>query len=526
MDDDKKGKTPRLRLVLAASAFILTAAFLIIAVLRIPIGVQGQWVWKYTQGPPYGNVGIALPFFLAFLLFFYLLCRIPARYVLAGICILFVLVYCMQLSSISLGKYGLFEYPHILFIPGLAGDYFTEAAEIKDLKAYLDDFDDYIDRPYDAVGWRANTRWNVHPPGVTVIFYGVARIVYVSPRLRAFLYKASRAVSEPMEGAYSAERFIDFDASPEVAAHLVLGFLLVFLACLAVFPAYLLSRELSGQKGAILAAGLCSVIPAVFCFSPGPDQFFPTVALFILYFTYMAVKRKSVILAMAAGLAFYAGLFLSLAFLAVGAVVFFVLLFLLIKQDSPCSYLKSNCRTLLRLFIAGCAGFFIPLALMQLFAGYDTFGTILVCLKNHAQFYRYGAFRRTYLKWLGANPLDFAAFAGGSISAVFLCAIVNEFSKIGRGLRRSFNPYLVGFALAFFVLYISGKSSGEVARLWIFLMPMAAIAGLCSLGEKVSERAWLGLVLIAFQIIQVIVYRLHFDVWGVVDIIDRGELLR
>jgi hypothetical protein len=99
-------------------------------------------------------------------------------------------------------------------------------------------------------------------------------------------------------------------------------------------------------------------------------------------------------------------------------------------------------------------------------------------IHNHAAFY--DRFPRTYWKWLLVNPIEFAIAAGIPLFVLALWAVFSEMQRrlIARGLPDvvSAGPGVIighvgSWLLTIGLLWLSGKNSGEVARLWIFLMP-------------------------------------------------------
>ena len=89
-------------------------------------------------------------------------------------------------------------------------------------------------------------------------------------------------------------------------------------------------------------------------------------------------------------------------------------------------------------------------------------------LRNHAGFYE--QYARTYSSWLLVNPIELALAIG---TPVFLFAVSTWLSGTKGSLRsgRSLASYRLWCLVTLLVLWLSGKNSGEAARLWIFLMP-------------------------------------------------------
>ena len=104
---------------------------------------------------------------------------------------------------------------------------------------------------------------------------------------------------------------------------------------------------------------------------------------------------------------------------------------------------------------------------------------------NHAAFYNDPRFTRTYWKWLLVNPFELALSVGLPIALLALVgfrrSIQSVFSRSqaprsqAGAWERERNGQRIGtcccIAVTIVLLWLSGKNSGEAARLWLFLMP-------------------------------------------------------
>jgi hypothetical protein len=96
---------------------------------------------------------------------------------------------------------------------------------------------------------------------------------------------------------------------------------------------------------------------------------------------------------------------------------------------------------------------------------------------NHAEFY--AQYSRTMWKWWLVNPLELIFAAG--VPVVFLAATSASrlFRSRGDALQQ---PLLLSLLAIWVLLWLSGKNSGEAARLWIPLLPALLV---------VSASGWL-----------------------------------
>jgi len=535
----RKGDGASWRMPLLASV-VLAAVFIVVAALRVPLGVRGEWLWRYASNPPLHRLLVAVPVFVCFLVVFYLCVRIidragrPAR--IAVLCALLLGVFILHLTAAGLGQYGLMEHAWTTMMPGAAGAYFLEAEDLREgtltvapgmtsPTTYLDDFDIYIDRPWTDFGYTSNTRLNVHPPGNTLLLYGIQHLMSALPGLRDFTLKTAVFLSREVAESYPPEEFASMSAAQatRLAAVFLSTFILQFLAALVFLPAFFLARRLVDNRRALLAALLAATLPSLFLFEPGPDQLYPLIAVLLWLFAYLAFARGSAVWAFFAGLALFAGLFFSLVFLVVAAVAAAVVAFFVLKLQSLSKYWRDNWKHLAWIGLWGLVGLAVPAVLLYLLSGYDTVRVLVVCAKNHAAFYSHEAFPRTYWKWLLINPPELLIFSGAAVSGVFLYSLGRRAFDRSRSFREKLSPYLCGLLAMMAIVWISGKTSGEAARLWMPLMPALVLAALPSCGQA-RWPSWACTCLAGLQLLQVVAFRLLFDVYDVAWTISTGNL--
>jgi hypothetical protein len=93
--------------------------------------------------------------------------------------------------------------------------------------------------------------------------------------------------------------------------------------------------------------------------------------------------------------------------------------------------------------------------------------------QNHAGFYR--QYPRTYWKWLLANPIE-VSFAAGLpivVLAVIGCWTVIRDARYHRDptARTRFLKMVGPLMFVWGLLWLTGKNSGEAARIWVLLFP-------------------------------------------------------
>lgn len=218
-------------------------------------------------------------------------------------------------------------------------------------------------------------------------------------------------------------------------------FLLAFLSCLTIPLVYLISKNFR-------ATFFSALIPSAVLFMPVLDVIYP---LFGLTALLLGLRKKEFL----AGVVFGIGLFFSYSILPVVAVIIFS-----IKQKIT--------------FLLGIIAF---IALLT-FVGYDFIETTVTVIGNQAA--------RNFWVWLVFNPIDFVIFLGIPLAVLAWFGTKKKWLVVG----------LIVFTTIF--------SRGEVGRIWVPLMPLAAIAA----GEFLTERKFesrLVLILLALQMVHVLV---------------------
>jgi hypothetical protein len=271
-------------------------------------------------------------------------------------------------------------------------------------------------------------------------------------------------------------------------------------AILVVLPVAWLVRIRSSRSAAWLAAAVAGLVPASILFAPRSDTVYPTFAALELALCCHAVRSKSVVAAAAAGLVLFAGLFMSLVFAAVAALgICLVGLEVLASRRpsgagstvaGPHAHGGADSQQLakrpmlpwIRLLAAAAAGLLLGPALLYLVWDHNVLECWSINLAKNSEFYK--LVDRSYWSWVLVNPIELA-LAMGLPAAILL---VMRLSGEVRGLfaQGRFDPLAIAWLAIVVALNFSGLNLGEVARLWLFLMPLGAALA----AEAVAEAAW------------------------------------
>ena len=517
--------------IFAIMVFSLTTILLVgIWAHKLPLGVKGEWEWRYIKEPLSLREAV-IPFILIALLLFLLFIfmrnfeKKSRKEEALFLVILFILSLIFQLTLTSLVTEGLQQFPTVIYFSPISG-YFTQAdREIKDLGNFLANYDVYIaGLPEGHLG--------AHPPGLAIYYWSLINLYKKSPGLARgvvnLMGEKFDRVFQEIERAAGGRKV----GEPQRAAI----WTAVFLAMLAVAAApillYLLARRISDKKTALFAAAFTAFIPGLFLFSPRSDVLFPAIAITIYLLTLKALKSKSPLWGFFAGLVFFLGAMLRLSFFVISALVVF---YLLLQLWSTLREGKAAAGRLLRSWIKPAIGiligFFLLIIILKFATGFNAFKVWRICYARQSPLT--SAIQRTWWKWMLYSPFEFAGFLGIPISAFLLCRLISEVRRssfiIGRSTMnrkqstsrslawRPEEAYLLSFIVTILLLYFSGKTLSEVGRLWIFLMPFATIPAVVALRELGRRGDFLLLFSLALQGVQVIFFKTYLNVLFIIS---------
>lgn len=459
----------------------------------IPLGIPGEWTWDRSASEPdlIWNLGggvVAAGIFVAFVVLGFrrldgTLSRrwgsVEVAAWLVGLAILsFGWLWIVQELTPIKSRLG--KAAFVLYYSSSSG-YFTRARYVTpEAAALLASYEELM-REGDVL------HTGTHPPGLFLIFHGLIAACETSPQLCTVLdatqpYSFREACD--VIAANNLRRATPRPLLPLDRRTLWLATLLVmFAASLVVIPLYGLLRRSVLRSTAWACAALWPAIPAVAIFIPKSDTLFPLLGLTLLWVGLSGWDRRSVALAMVAGVLAWCGLICSLAFLpvllAAGIMTVGSIWFASQgKQDSSAAIESPRdglpligMRRWACLF-AAVLGFAVPTFLLFHFAKINLLNVWWLNYQNHSGFYQ--QYARTYWKWLLVNPMEVAFAAGWPVTLLAMMACWRVIRQIraqgpitGLHLWQVVGPIVAVWGL----LWITGKNSGEAARIWILFLP-------------------------------------------------------
>jgi hypothetical protein len=432
---------------------------------RFPLGVPGEWEWNRIDFVGSLAATLAPPLVCALLYVGFVrlggrcIARSPAAESAAwlGGLALFGFAWLWVAQESAPATYQLSKAAWVLYFRGSSG-YFSEAREgAGDLPAYLAAYES-------KMGEGDVLHLGTHPPGLVIIFRALVGLCDSFPPLVDAL-----VATEPDSVAASFDELAHHNPLTRAdRAVLWLAALLVQAgAALTVVPLYGLVRHGQSRRASWLAASFWPTIPALPIFLPKADCLYPLLACGFLWLWLAGRARESRVMSFLAGSLLWLGMMLSLAFLPIA-------FFAALATPRP--------RLAARLVAWAAAGFLLPTLAVGVALKLNMAAIWWLNFRNHAGFY--GQFPRTMWKWLLVNPIEFAVAAGAPLAVVAAWSIARQLCSRDERPRRHVWAALATIGL----LWLSGKNTGETARLWIILMPFLMwIAG--PLFESPAPRA-------------------------------------
>jgi asparagine N-glycosylation enzyme membrane subunit Stt3 len=292
---------------------------------------------------------------------------------------------------------------------------------------------------------------------------------------------------------------------------------------LTLIPAYFLTKQIADKETAFFAAAFVGFIPSILLFSPAFDQIFPALALLYSFFLIKAIRSRRIIFAILAGLVLSVWSFLQLSFLVMMALSVFALLLYFFALPERKKRIKENFQPTLKIAAGLAVGFLVP-NLLLFFLRYNAFQVFWINLRENSKIYSLPAFPRTYWKWALLAIPDFFLFMGVPAACIFLWALRLAYRSLVKERRLEIAGLTsLALMLTLFLIAVWGQNKGEVARLLMFLGPIATVLGLAISHQRarLSRRTLLALLLLLA--VQLILFRLFFDIWYSQDLIRRGE---
>lgn len=499
--------------IIVAALSAVSVAFLWLT--SIPLGIPGEWTWERISPDDaadevmLGAVQAAIVG-VVFVLVAWLgsrRIRNCTRLELTGWLLSLVGVgfgWLLAVQEAPPSGWRLSKAAFVLYYPGSSGYFHKARYEITDTGAFLERYEDMM-----AEGDVLHV--GTHPPGLFLMYRGLIDQFESQPALTTLIASTAPAsINEAFEviDANLMKSGKELTASDRAVIWLV-TLLTQFGCALAVVPIFLLIRQTCSRETAWQVSAFWPLLPALAIFIPKSDVLFVLPAALLVQVWMSAARRKSFTLGLLAGVIGWVSLFCSLAFLPIGLMALVASVLAIAepptsqsKTDDPAADdpddsddWKSRLRQLVwpvpltKPLLGGLCGV-VGLTLIVSLAGRMNLISIWIQnYHNHAAFYE--KFTRTVWKWWLVNPLELTLAAGVPV----MCLVVMSAGRRLISWRSLFqHPLLVSFLTVWTLLWLSGKNSGEAARLWCPLLPVllaVAAGGTSETSKSTDETAQL-----------------------------------
>ena len=303
--------------------------------------------------------------------------------------------------------------------------------------------------------------------------------------------------------------------TPEARLVRMASFATIFwplLAALAVVPLFFLVRLHAPPRRAFLAAILFAFLPNFVLITMHLDQaLYPLLFLTALWMADWAARREKPAVALCAGLTTAIAIFVSFSMLAL---IPLSLLLIAIGAMKPVGAKSGRPGIAVRSALAYLAGVVALTAAIGWALNYHVIHHYRHAMAAHAIWKGW--------TWSGArvfysfvlNSVEFGVWIGLPIALMALDEVLHSARRLKR--RRFAHHDLLTFSIVaiFVMLALFGRTLGEVARLWIFMTPLACLLASRSLARRFPRRLKeVTLFVLMLQLIIILQIRKYMDFW-------------
>jgi len=476
--------------VVGAGAAVVAAVLLWLDWL--PLGVLGQWVWmrRVAVVVPGPELAVALGIVVGVSVVVLAVLRSDLQLTRTVATLLLVVIFAASIiAAVGLvaSDPDLWANGALAVISDTSMGYYGQALS---LSGVSDAFSYYSAR---VASSRLPDRVRTHPPGPIIFFYLLRQWLEYAPGVIDWgeTALAQRGIS-PAQFHGIARGLTQMPLSRrDVTLAVPIAFILSVLGAAVVLPAYGIGTVAFDRRTGLVAALLAGTVPSLLHFVPSIDGIGAVLALSYLWLWMLAVRRAEVWLYILAALGATAMLLWSFgyAILLVLAVIMAIPVWGQTYPDEMSRHLRGVAW-----------GVLVFAAVHQLLSSGLEYN-ILIALPASVAVHRQvlATAGRSYWLWLPMNLYDFLLFMGPALATMSVAAIYN-------GLEQQRWPALpqglvIGLLVIVALLLLSGSTRGEVGRIWVFLMPLAALPVAYYVARLSDYRlVWVGAALIGLQV--------------------------
>jgi hypothetical protein len=422
--------TERLFLRLLVVVTLLHCAVL---AFRIPVFSRlPGWFWWYTD-KPWGDL-FSWSLIVLSLLMVLTLIRMNTRHHLAVLVMFVVAGYTLQHGFALLEGRGINGIRDRMITTGHA-EFAHTAVKQQDIWSTLTHYEDLLrDEKLTAFA-------QSKPPGQLLLYMATERLAN------------AKASAEP-----EAKRF---DRLTTFASYLW-----PLITYLAIFPLFWIGRMFTNEQVAIRTCALYLFVPSVTLVTLHTDQvFFPLFGLLVFLVGIHAIRRQSWAYGVLLGVVFYIALFFTFGLLL------FVPLITLIGLLY--GWQQKILKRILVLLVMALIGVVAAHFLFRLILNYDIVTRYQSAITHHVAWK--GWKTGTAYTIMVVNLIEFATWLGMPVALSCLAGLLSSATEM-KSERRSWSDFLaVSLAVAVLCMDVLGRTRGEIARLWLFVVPFMCL---------------------------------------------------
>jgi hypothetical protein len=460
------------------AALVLSLAHWAILIFRLPVFVAFPgWFWRFIDKPA-GSPGVLLLLIVPPAVMVYWVLRPGGR---SGFKLLLLILAALNLQfgfALLEGR-GIDALRDRMVSSGHA-EFVAVAAGREDVFYVLSHYEQLLRTG--ELGQYAHSK----PPGQLLLYMATERVAH-------WIY--------PVDGAAARAEWLRTFASCLWPA----------LSALVLVPLFYFGRMFLDEDRATLACVLYIFVPSVNLITLHTDQvFFPTLAMGCLLLATLACRRASAVLAVVAGAFLYLALFCSFGLLNVVPLLAATCFAVAYGPESR----RIDFRALLRTGLGILAGVILLDILFRLSLNYDILVRYQEAMAYHAGWKGgdWNAVTLVYYAFL--NPLEYAVWLGVPMAILVVAHMLRSLKRV---VRRDFavSACLSAMLLVVLVLLLLvGQTKGEVARLWLFLVPVVCLAVADEILLRFGQgRGWVLSLLLVLQAVTVYLTKVRQDFW-------------
>ncbi|MEO2035335.1 MAG: hypothetical protein ABGZ35_24925 [Planctomycetaceae bacterium] len=385
----------------------------------------------------------------------------------------------------------------VLYDPSSSGYFYEAAFSIDSVPSFLASYSERIQGEVLHIG--------THPPGLFLLSHWAIqlcqKVPFVAERMQGLMFRSDVASFRLIEGRSSFSRRKRPLRDSELAALGLVAEMTTFAAALTVIPLFYLVRLCFDALIAWRVTCLWATLPCLAVFLPKSDVLFSLTSMSAVSLGVAALASPHSLAArlcsaMASGFIVWCGLMVSLAHLPVVALLGGLCCIRMLRRrgDSTGASWSPASTTAMDAFV-------FVVILGTIAAATVAFNAATNCnmlsiwqtnLANHGAFYE--EHTRTVWKWLIINPPELGMAVGLPVALCTLTGSWLAFRSLTTNARCAFGALGIevsaAVAITVAALWLSGRNSGEAARLWCFLTPwLLVLTGHLFRAESESREA-------------------------------------